>query len=198
MKREAGFTVVEMAVTVALLSIVLTTLLGVLDAQTRASRRVEAVVNNQEDVRFALLALARDVRAADPLGPLPDVGAYATRVELQLRDATGASLGWVRWWLDTATGVITRADIAGPGGSVMATSYRLSRVRNAQSALPLFRYYNSAGVELTAVNATAADFANCTVRVHLAVEADTNPGPRPFRIESDAEVRNRLPGGIGC
>ena len=197
MKRDAGYTVVELAVTVALLTVVLTSLLGVLDSQTKASRRVEAVVNNQEDVRFALLALARDVRAADPLVALPDVAAYPNRIELQLRDGSGVPLGWVRWSLD-GTGTLTRADLSAPNGAVVGTSYRLSNVRNATAGLPVFRYYNSARVELTPANATAADFANCTIRVHLAVEADTNPGPRPFRIESDAEVRNRLPGGIGC
>ncbi|HZQ28067.1 MAG TPA: hypothetical protein VFA94_10255 [Acidimicrobiales bacterium] len=193
-----GFTVVELTVTCAVLSLVLVSLLSLLDSQTRAERHLQAVVNSQEDVRFAMLAIARDVRAADPLLPLSSVDGYANQIQLQLRDGSGTSLGYVRWILDPAAQAVSRLVLSGPNGTVTSTVFTLPRVRNAQDGLPLFRYYNSDGTELTASTATTADFANCTVRVHITLEADTNPGPKPFQLDSDAEVRNRLPGGIGC
>jgi type II secretory pathway pseudopilin PulG len=197
-RDAAGFTVVELSITCALLSVVLISLLSLLDSQTRAERHLHAVINSQEDVRFAMLAMARDVRAADPVLALTNVADYGNQIQVQLRDGSGASLGYVRWLLDGAAQSVSRQMLSGPNGTVTTTVFTLPRVRNAQDGLPLFRYYNSDGTELTAATATPADVANCTVRVHISVKADTNPGPKPFLLDSDAEVRNRLPGGIGC
>jgi type II secretory pathway pseudopilin PulG len=197
-RDDGGFTVVEMAMTCAVLSLVLATLLSVLNAQTKAAARIHAVVNSQEDVRFAMIAMARDVRAAEPIVGLANAADYGNQIQLQLKDGAGASLGYVRWILDPTARTVQRQTLSGPNGTVTSTTITLPRVRNADSAIPVFRYYDSAGTELTAGVATAADFANCTIRVHLALKADTNPGPLPFLLETDAEVRNRLPGGIGC
>lgn len=182
----------------ALLLLALSTLLHLLEVQSRAERRIRASVNNQEDVRFALLAIARDVRAADPLLPLPSTADYANRIELQLKAVDGSSRGYVRWAFDASSKTLTRSTLSGPGGSVTGTSYRIGRVRNADVGRPLFRYYTSSGGELSPAVSTTGDFANCTIRVHIALWADATPGPAPFSSESDAELRNRLPGGIGC
>jgi hypothetical protein len=88
--------------------------------------------------------------------------------------------------------------LASAGGAALTTAVTLTRVRNAELGVAMFRYYNSIGAELTAETATVADFANCPIRVHITVYADSTPGPEPFGSESDAELRNRLPGGIGC
>ncbi|MDQ1438988.1 MAG: hypothetical protein QOK43_2617 [Acidimicrobiaceae bacterium] len=195
---EAGFTVVETATASMLLLVVLTTLLGLLNTQTKAERRLRASVDNQEDVRYALVAIARDVRAADPLLPLATTATYRDTMELELKTTSGSHQAYVRWDFESASGVVRRQTLAAPGGSVTATTYSLSRVRNGDAGIPLFRYYNSAGTELTSTTATAADFANCTIRVHITLYADSAPGPQPFRSESDGELRNRLPGGVGC
>src|SRR5581483_3096817 len=134
-----GFTVVELTVTCAVLSLVLVSLLSLLDSQTRAERHLQAVVNSQEDVRFAMLAIARDVRAADPLLPLSSVDGYANQIQLQLRDGSGTSLGYVRWILDPAAQAVSRLVLSGPNGTVTSTVFTLPRVRNAQDGLPLFR-----------------------------------------------------------
>jgi hypothetical protein len=189
---------VETVLASALLLLALSTLLQVLDVQMRADRRIRAAVNNQEDVRFALLAIGRDVRAADPLLPLASTPDYANKIELQLSASDGSSLGAVRWTFDPVAKTLTRATLSGPGGTVVGTSYQIVRVRNADVGSPVFRYYTSTGAELNAATATIGDFANCTVRVHIALWADATPGPAPFSSESDAELRNRLPGGIGC
>jgi type II secretory pathway pseudopilin PulG len=195
---DAGFTVVEMVVTCGILSLVLATLLSVLNAQTNASIRIHAVVNSQEDVRFAMTTMARDLRAAEPIVALATAADYANQIQVQLKDGTGASLGYVRWILDPTAKTVQRQTLSGPNGTVTGTTLTLPRVRNADASIPVFRYYDSSGTQLTAGVATAADFANCTIRVHLSLQADTNPGPLPFLLETDAEVRNRLPGGIGC
>lgn len=197
-RGEAGFTVVETAMASALLLLVMTTLLQVLDTQTRAERRVRAAVDNQEDVRFALVSMARDIRAADPLLPLPSASAYESELELELKNTDGSHNAYVRWVFDSSTDTLRRELLAAAGGAAVESNYTLSRVRNADVGVALFRYYNSWGVELTPTTATTSDFANCTIRVHMTLYADSSPGPRPFSSESDAELRNRLPGGVGC
>jgi hypothetical protein len=182
----------------ALLLMVMTTLLQVLDTNTRAERRVRAAVDNQEDVRFALLSMARDIRAADPLLPLSTAAAYASELELELKETDGSHVSYVRWVFDPSTDTLRRELLDAAGGAAIESTYTLTRVRNADVGVSLFRYFNSWGVELTPTTATISDFANCTIRVHMTLYADSSPGPRPFSSESDAELRNRLPGGVGC
>lgn len=181
-----------------LLVLVLSTLLSMLSSQTAAERRVRANVDNQEDVRFALVAMARDIRAADPLLPLASITDYSNKVEVHLKGSDGNTIGYYRWVFDPVASTLSRHTLSGPGGTVTGTTYKVNRVRNADAGVPLFRYFNSLGTELSAATATTGDFANCTVRVHIALHADAMPGPLPFTSESDAELRNRLPGGIGC
>jgi Tfp pilus assembly protein PilW len=197
-RDDAGFTVVETMLASALLALILSTLLGVLDAQTKAERRVRATVDNQEDVRFALLAMARDIRASDPLLPVASASSYGSMLELQMKNSDGSHKSYVRWQFEASTARLTRQLMAAPGGAATSVTYTLLRVRNADVGAAVFRYYNSSGAELTPSTATSADFANCTIRVHLTLYADSTPGPAPFGSESDAELRNRLPGGVGC
>jgi hypothetical protein len=74
----------------------------------------------------------------------------------------------------------------------------LSNVKNASTGVALLRYYNSTNTELVAASNTPGDFSNCTVRIHISVSAAVVTGPAPFTQDLDAEIRNRLPGGIGC
>lgn len=195
-----GFTLVEVAVTGLIMMTVLGALFGVLESGTKVERRTQALINSQEDVRFAMGEVLRDLRAADPLLPLAGVSSYPSSVELQYGEAAAPTV--VRWALDAATATLTRVKLTGPGGTPTATTYRLPSVRNADAANPitLFRYYNSEGTELTPANATGADFANCSIRVSITIKADTSPDPgmQAFTLTSDAELRNRLPGGVGC
>lgn len=197
---EGGFTLVEVSVTGLIMMTVFGALFGVLESGTKVESHTQAMINSQEDVRFALAEVLRDLRAADPLLPLPTVGAYASSFEV--RHGEDASPVYTRWTLDPTTSSLLRHKLTGAGGSATATTYRLERVRNgdAGATVTTFRYYNSEGTELTATNATPADFANCTIRVSVTVKADSDPAPglQPFTLTSDAELRNRLPGGVGC
>lgn len=195
-----GFTLTEVAVTGLIMMTVMGALFGVLESGSKVERRTQAMINSQEDVRFAMGEVLRDLRAADPLLPLADVSDYPSSVELQYGDAGAATV--VRWALEATTGTLTRVRLTQPGGTATATTYRLPSVRNADGASPttLFRYYNSEGTELTAASATGADFANCTIRVSITIKADTSPdrGIQPFILTSDAELRNRIPGAVAC
>ena len=83
--------------------------------------------------------------------------------------------------------------------SVLATSWQLIRVRNVESAKPIFTYYDAADQDMVADgNYTASDIANCAIRVRIELSSDSMPGPLPFTETQDVELRNRLPGGTGC
>jgi type II secretory pathway component PulJ len=195
---ERGMTVTELMVVVLMLGFVLASLFGVLQSVTANERIQQAKVNNQEKVRFVLGQLTRDLRSANPLLPTATAADSATSAELALGSSTGTQT-YVRWWLSGTT--LNRSQLAAAGGAPTSTKVMLTNVRNAQRGITLLRYFRSnvAEMAVTGVGAvTAGDIANCTIRVKLAVASDADPGPAPFLEETDAEIRNRLPGGIGC
>jgi len=67
---------------------------------------------------------------------------------------------------------------------------------------PIFTYYGQHNEDLVAQTLANGgnlhDPANCAVRVHIELTSDSNPGPLPFTETQDVEVRNRLPGNVGC
>jgi type II secretory pathway pseudopilin PulG len=187
---------IEITIVTLILGVVLTALFSVLNSMTRNDRRQQALQTNQEAARFALVQMGQDLRAANPIEPLSTDTAYATQFESAVLNAAGTSTTYVRWTLSGTT--LTRAVISAPGGSVVTSKTMLSNVQNTAQGVTLFRWYNSNGTELTVAANTAGDFSNCSVRVHIAIVAASDPGPLPFTENSDVEVRNRLPGGIGC
>jgi prepilin-type N-terminal cleavage/methylation domain-containing protein len=191
---EAGFTLVEMLISLTVMSIVMFSILGVMDVTSRNAVRQESLVTDQETVRLAMLQMDRDLRGANPLEPLSATTLYPSEVEAAVILPTGTQ--YVRWQLSGTN--LTRSIITGPGGTSTSTQTVLTNVTNGSTSTSLLRYYDSAGVELTPTLNTAGDFSNCTVRVLITVAAASAPGPLPFSESSDVEIRNRLPGGIGC
>jgi prepilin-type N-terminal cleavage/methylation domain-containing protein len=194
-RDEAGFSMIEIMVVVLILGIVLTALFGVLDSMTRNDRRQQALQTNQETVRLAMVQMGQDLRASNPIEPLTATTDYANKFEAAVLTPSG-STQYVRWQLSGTT--LTRSILSAPGGTALSTRTVLTNVQNPTLGLPMFRWYNSDGSELDSSANTTGDFANCTVRVHITIAAASDPGPLPFQENSDAEVRNRLPGGIGC
>jgi prepilin-type N-terminal cleavage/methylation domain-containing protein len=193
-RQETGFTLVETMISLAIMSILIGTLLGALDVATHGQQRQEALVADQETVRGVLLQMDRDLRGANPLEPLDSSSSYASEVAAAIIQSGGTQ--YVLWQLSGTT--VTRSVLSAPGGTTISTQTELINVNNIATGTSLFRYFNSAGNELTALNNTAGDFSNCTVRILITVAAASAPGPVPFSESSDVEIRNRLPGGIGC
>ena len=190
---ESGFTILEVMVASALLLLVLGTVSGVLVSLTNSENRSQALVNNQERVRLALVRIARDLRSAAGLNPLDSASQYPWEVAFTALD--GASY---RWRLDTGTGTMTREKLV--SGSWQPAGAVLNRVTNADSGVAVFRYYRaSSNLEVNPATSTNADIANCTIRVHVTISSASDPGPKPFTSENDVRLRNRLPAGIpGC
>lgn len=195
-RSEAGFTLVELAVVMLVMSIVMGGFYSVLTSLMSNTQRQQALVSDQEQVRFALLDMTRELRGANPLEPLSSVASYPTQVDAAVLPAAGATPIYVRWQL-SGTNLI-RSVLTAPGGNVVSSKTVLANVKNTSAGISLFRYYTSANAELLPTANTAGDFTNCTIRIHISVIAAVVAGPAPFTTDTDAEIRNRLPGGIGC
>ncbi|MDQ1437091.1 MAG: hypothetical protein QOK43_720 [Acidimicrobiaceae bacterium] len=197
-KRQGGYTMVEVVVVCGILLGVLAMFFSILEVLTKHERRTQALVSNEQNVRFFLQEMARDIRSANPMQRLVTATAadYTNSLELALGPSAGPQT-YVRWVYDPATQIITRKELTGPGGAIVRTTAKLTRVRNNESGTPFLRYYNQHNQDLVGL-AIPDDVANCAIRVHVTVISDSNPGPQPFTENVDVELRNRLPGGIGC
>lgn len=191
--REAGFTVVELAITMLISAIVSVALLGVLTSQSNVERRMSSLATNQEQVRQTLVLLQRDLRSAEPLIPLADASAYPRQVELLHLDFDTDAVIRFRWRLDVARDELVRETL-GADGSPLATTHRLTGV----SSSAVFRYFSSNGTELLAGSVTSATVATCTIRMRIDIEAAPERGPQPLEATSDVDLRNRLPGNAAC
>jgi prepilin-type N-terminal cleavage/methylation domain-containing protein len=203
---ERGFSVIEVMVATSILLIVLVIVFGMLVSLTRNESRSQALVGNEQNVRFELDQLAREIRAANPLVPLlnaTDASVYDNQIELVLGPTDGTQTV-VRWKYDTSAEQMVRQIMSGTSATatVVSQSFYLARVRNVESGTPVFTYYGQHNEDLVAQSLADGgdthDAANCAIRVHIQISSDSNPGPLPFTQTQDVEVRNRLPGNVGC
>lgn len=195
---DAGFTVVELTVVVMIMMLVLTAFYGLLDTLTKHEHRTQALVGNEQAVRFFINELAREIRSSNPMQTqaVTDANAYTNSIELAL-GPSGGTQEYVRWTYNEATQIVLREILTGPSGTPTTQTAKLDRVRNVETGTPFLQYFNQHGQDLVALG-IADDVANCAIRVKITVTSDSNPGPTPFTEIVDAELRNRLPGGVGC
>jgi len=205
---EHGYTIVEVMMATSILLIVLVIVFGMMVSLTRNESRSQALVGNEQNVRFELDQLSREIRAANPLVPLLNAttaATYENQIEMVL-GPNGGTQTVVRWTYDTVNERMVRQVMSGTSSTatVVAQSFYLARVRNVESGTPVFTYYGQQGEDLVAQSLALAapehthDAANCAIRVHIQISSDSNPGPLPFMQTQDVEVRNRLPGNVGC
>ncbi|HEX2851535.1 MAG TPA: type II secretion system protein [Acidimicrobiales bacterium] len=188
---EAGFTLVELSITMMLAAIISVSILGVLFSQTNVEKRMQRLSDDQIALRDALIEIGRDVRSADPLLSLPDITAYKTQIRVTIKDVGSDTTRNVQWRLDTATATLVREELDG-SGNVTGTSYRVAGVVATQ---PIFTYYRSIGTAYTLdpLVETPNTVSLCAVKVHVRLEAAPTSGPAPIAVESDIQLRNRVP-----
>jgi prepilin-type N-terminal cleavage/methylation domain-containing protein len=203
---EAGFTIIEVMFATAILLIVLAMVFSTLVSLTNSEDRAQRLVSNEQNVRFELDQLAREIRASNPLVPLVNATTaadYENQIEMVL-GPTGGTQTVVRWTYDTAAEQMVRQVMSDTSATatVVSQSFLLTRVRNVETGTPVFGYFGQDGTDLIAQSLNNGgninDAANCAVRVHIALSSDSNPGPVPFTETQDVEIRNRIPGMVEC
>ena len=204
--HEQGFTLVEVTVAAALMLAVVGMFLDALAGVTHAQVRVNALVTNEQTVRFALDQLQRDLRAANPVDVDATTSAYPDQVQIELGPNPGAR-SYIRWVYETGPGsaqplALVRQIVSGPDptATVVSQEVFVTGVQNASAGSRVFTYFDAAGNDLVAANsATPANVADCVIRIGIRIQAESLPGPAPFSESMSVELRNRLPGGIeGC
>lgn len=200
-RGEGGFTLVEISLVAVLGAVVSASILGILTSQTSIERRISTFTVNHEEVRQAIVALARDLRSAEPLSDVGSAVDMQYRVDLKMyEDVTSDTPFKIRWRLDTTTGELVREQIA-TDGTVAGTTYRLRGVVNGTEGVPLFTYYraNNTAYDLALADTSSGTVAYCTVRVGVDLRAAPNTGGgAPVRLVSDVQLRNKLPGADEC
>jgi prepilin-type N-terminal cleavage/methylation domain-containing protein len=205
-RSEQGFTLLESVVTVTIMLVVLSVFLGIFDSLNKTQINVMARADNQNDVQVAFDQMVRDVSAANPLDSFVSTTSYPSEAQVEIGPNPGTRTV-IRWYYDTTSTSSTYEDLlrqtmsgSSSTATVSSQAVVLTKVRNVESSIPLFTYYDAKGNQLTATgSATLANITNCTVRIHVQVVANPETGPQPFTENTDIELRNRLPGGIeGC
>ena len=191
--REGGFTLIEVTITAMILLIVMAGLLGLLESQTKSEHAVQDVVATQEDMRLAVVTVARDIRACAVTDAQP------VQVDLDVYDSPSSSTAThVRWRLDTsgAQSTLEREVVATNGSTTLTYSVPVV------SGNKLFSYYSPNNRELvtpttpmpvyTTPNASTSTFvASCTERVSVNLGGATGAtATAQFDETSDIAVRN--------
>ena len=183
-------TLIELSIASAVMLVVLATLVGILSSVTRNDALQQSRIVNQEQVRQTMLTMSREIRSANPAVVQSDSTAYATAFESVLGTTGGTQTDFL-WRLSGTT--LVREVLDSQGGNVVTTATVLNNVTSS----PLFQYFDEHGNEITSPQ-YASDYVNCAIRIRINVTAAPDTGSSPFTEVSDVELRNRLPGGIGC
>lgn len=181
-----------MAITSAMLGLVLTSVLGLMTTAAKNERFQQGRVSNQESVRLVMIEAARDLRNANPMLALPDAASFATSFEV----ATGPTEGprnYVRWSL--VGDDVVRSTLSGPGGTTLTSTVRLTGITTWS-----LRYFDRHDTEITASD-LPGDFVNCTERVVISATAGVDGAAKAFAEAQDVQLRNQVPDeeeDLGC
>jgi type II secretory pathway pseudopilin PulG len=191
---QAGLTVTELVVVMALMGLVSAVLLGFLNNTTSTVGRASADVQAENDARLALRTMTQDIRAARPStisftsliptpGACPTTPSAATCLSFSIYRGTVArpdcrttvTYGQLDGWVQQ-----TRSD-ANCANNISISRRLIGNLANGST--PLFSYYDAAGVAMTSAQATAT-----SVKVTLIV---TYPGgQQPLSFTSTLSLRN--------
>ncbi len=155
---DDGFTLVELAVVMLLLSIVTAMLYGFLDGTSNATARIALHTRAQRDAELAMRTITQDLRAASPILSAP-CGSYANCMTFEVQRAaqTGHACEKTVIGYALASGALQRSltENTWTGASCAVTRTVdnlpiLTSVVNATVAptTPLFVYYDNKGVVL--------------------------------------------------
>ena len=157
---QAGITIVELLITLVILSVVMTTLASAAISIYRATNHVTFQTDDQNQARSAITVLSRDIRAAAPIRQTSQPAfllATGDRAEFTANLENTARPVLVRLNIDGQSRFLedtTPPQSTAPDDPVLFDTVNDARVRyiaafvvNEPSA-PIFRYYDSNNVEL--------------------------------------------------
>jgi len=195
MKRKntpSGFTFIEMVVTIAIFSIIMISIADSVRFFYRANTSSIEQSYQIDSARRGVEFLVRDLREAsygdDGSYPISNIG--STTITFFSNIDSDPSVEKIRYELNDV--MLTRNTLDATGSPAVytgagATSTVSEYVRNSEEGTPLFRYYDSAGVEIT--DYTEVDEVRSVV-VNLVVNIRPIRAPEEFTLRSSANLRN--------
>lgn len=190
--RIQGFTLIEMIVVIAIVTIVGTSLSGIIRYFYRTNDYVlqeETAVANAREGLVASMSNLREASYGDD-GSYP-IGSAATSSVLFYSDLNGdGSVEKVQYYLSNTTlyRAITYSTSSPPvyTGQSAATSTIASYVVNATSS-PIFQYYDDNGTLLTSpINIGSI----ASILTTLQIDVDTHRSPSTYTLLGSATLRN--------
>jgi prepilin-type N-terminal cleavage/methylation domain-containing protein len=197
--EEAGFTLLEVMIATLAMSVVVTSVGGVMLTMQRTGVGAIRSENAAGTARTGLLELQRDLQAANPLVDWTStVSAYEDELQLEL-GPTGGTQQRITWSYVSGSGPSCRGTLyrsVGSGGPVP----EVTGVTNCQTGLPVFSYFGQQGENLLAnpASVTAAILSECSVRVAGTVRVSAGANTTPFTETASMRLVNWQPGTQPC
>lgn len=209
---ERGVTLVEVTLTMLILSIILVVAFDFLDRTSSIAVKTDSHARAEDDTQRALRTVTQHLR-----GALPITGPCTSATDTATPPLPAGYDNCVRFTVFRATSGVGRCDrsefviaLVGTGaekqlvynrqeftgttaactaGALSLRNRLLDRVVN-ESTLPLFTYYGSDGGVINTATAAASVPKAATVKVSLKVGYRT--GSNPIFLESSAALRNNI------
>lgn len=202
--EEDGFTLIELTVSVLLLSLVSFMLLNFLDSTTKLTNRATLHSRAEQDARLAMRTITQDLRSANPITGAPCAGGYKDCIsfEVQRPSQSGRTCEKTAFTYRVVSGVLTRTRTVTNWASTSCaapttSTYPLVRsvVNSSVSpAVNLFTYYDRNGGVLNPATQAATIPLKPSAGGAAAVKVDLviryQPRAPELRLSASVSLRN--------
>ena len=187
---EQGFTLIEMAVVMAIMAIVVSIASAALISLQNATARNSAMINDEQAASMTLALLSRDIRSAHNITfPTSSTNADNT-VILYENQPSGGTTQPIEWTYTppvapAVVGTLKRI-ILTQSLAVSSTAVMLSDLAN-NSSYPVFTYYDLQGTTIPTSGADAT-LQNCTTGIGVNLMISPSPVPGVSNYQESNEV----------
>jgi prepilin-type N-terminal cleavage/methylation domain-containing protein len=190
--REHGFTLIEMSVVMAIMTIVVTIATGALISLQNAEARNSAMINDEQAASMTLALLSRDIRSAHSITFPTSTTNADISVILNENQPSGGPTQAVEWTYTPAVapavvGTLKRM-ILTSSLSVSSTAVYLRDLANT-STNPVFTYYGLDGAAIPTAGANGT-LENCTtgIGVNLTISPSPVPGVAVYQENNEVAI----------
>jgi prepilin-type N-terminal cleavage/methylation domain-containing protein len=176
--QDAGYTLVELMVVLAIMGIVLSIAGGILVSLQNTTVRTTSLISEEQDASNTLAQMARDVRSAHSITFATTTSDASKSVVLDINSPSGTTSP-IEWVYvppsgSAAVGQLERLVLNSSLG-VVATSMVLRNVANT-SATPVFSYYNLQDAAMgTSGSSADQTLQNCTTSIGVTLVISPSP-----------------------